>query len=98
MEKISTKDLQTLANIVAHEPKNMVKTKLTGWLSAKAENSDHVGLGLLCSLAQDSALKNEILDWVSTVTTPKPEFVYIPDIPAQMTDEQVEKSKQEPSV
>ena len=38
----------------------------------------------------------EYSDWVSTGTaTIKPEYIYVPDMPAQMTDEQAELVEEE---
>lgn len=87
MENIPIKDLQNLANIIANEQNISLKNQLSAWVTAKAGNSDHVALSSLSGLAQYSGVKEQIMVWISNMTNPKPEFVYVPDIPAQIIDQ-----------
>lgn len=81
------KDLQNLANIIAHEQNVSLKNQLSAWVTSKAGNSEHVALSSLSGLANYSSVKEQILMWISNVTNPKPEFIYVPDIPAQIIDQ-----------
>ena len=87
MEIIPMNHLQNLANIIANEGNVSLKNQLSAWVTAKAGNSDHVALSSLAGLAHYSSVKEQILEWVSNISNPKPEFIYVPDIPAQMEDE-----------
>lgn len=86
MEIIPIKDLQNLANIIANEGNISLKNQLSAWVTAKAGNPDHVSLSSLSALAHHSSVKEQILVWVSNITTPKPEFVYVPDTPMEMVE------------
>ena len=90
MEIIPIKDLQNLANIIANEGNISLKNQLSAWVTAKAGNPDHVSLSSLSGLAHYSSVKEQILSWVSNITTPKPEFVYIPDTPMEMVEQSEE--------
>lgn len=87
MEIIPIKDLQNLANIIANEGNISLKNQLSAWVTAKAGNPDHVSLSSLSGLAHYSSVKEQILSWVSNITTPKPEFVYVPDTPMEMIEQ-----------
>ena len=87
MENIPIKDLQNLANIIANEGNISLKNQLSAWVTAKAGNPDHVSLSSLAGLAHHSSVKKQILEWVSNITNPKPEFIYVPDIPAQIIEQ-----------
>lgn len=95
MENIPIKDLQNLANIIANEQNISLKNQLSAWVTAKAGNSDHVALSSLSGLAYHSGVKEQIMSWISSVTTPKPEFIYVPDTPMEMIEqpEEIESPK-----
>lgn len=95
MENIPINDLQALANIIAHEGNVSLKNQLSAWVTAKAGNSEHVSLSSLSGLAHYSSVKEQILQWVSNISNPKPEFIYIPDIPAQMEEEELFEGEKE---
>lgn len=87
MEKIPTIKLQELANMLYEEQSISLRNQLSAWATSNAGNPEHASLSSLSAMAEQSNIKDKILEWVSNITTPKPEFVYVPEIPAQMEEQ-----------
>lgn len=90
MEKIPTIKLQELANMLYEEPSTSLRNQISAWATSNATNPEHASLSSLCAMAEQSGIKDKILAWVSNLSTPTPEFVYVPDMPAQMIEEKEE--------
>ena len=86
MKIIPTKDLQNLANMLYQEESVSLRSQLSAWVNSKASNPDHAPLSSLSAMAEQSTIKDKINEWVSNITTPKPEFIYVPDVPAQIEE------------
>jgi len=87
MEIIPTKDLQNLANMLYEEESISLRSQLSAWVNSKAANPDHAPLSSLSAMAEQSTIKDKINEWVSNVTNPKPEFIYVPDMPFQIIEQ-----------
>ena len=96
MEKIPIPKLQELANMLHEEGNTSLRNKMSGWVTEMAADNGHVSIGGLCSLADNSQIKDKIMGWVSNVTTQKPEFIYVPDTPMEMVEEP--KVEEEPPI
>lgn len=95
MEKIPVNKLKDLANMLHEEPSNPLRNKLSAWCTSNATNPEHASLSSLSAMAEQSTIKDKINEWVSNLTTTKPEFVYVPDVPAQMDEEIKEEVRKE---
>lgn len=101
MKIISVTELRTLSNMLHEESNVSLRRQIMAWINSTATNHEHTQISSLAAMADNSVIKDKIMDWVSNVTSPKPEFIYIPDIPAQMIEEpkvEAESPKEEPII
>ncbi len=86
MENISILDLQNLSNLLWEEQSVSLRNQLQAWVESKTTNNDHADLSSLHSLADRSTIKSKIKEWAASISEPKKEYIYIPDIPEQIAE------------